>query len=415
MTFLDTIPRFASPYGPPDYCAAMGALLGRETASPAPFRRLLGDRPAFWSASGRHALWMILAALDLPAGSGVAVPLYTDPSVHDAVRAAGLRNVFVDIDPRTLTLDPAHLAQLRDQIKAVVVVHFFGHLAAMREILEVVPGLPVIEDTAHAPLSYLGNQMAGTFGAACFYSFASTKYWPAGGGGLAMVNDPALAARLAEIANRLPPPSLWEEFANPTKQFAKAWVFRRPLYGLIGRPLRARAERMGVLEPRLIQRRILRGQAAVAVRQVRDFPIRVELHRANSLRLLELLGACPGLVLPLETPGTRYNYHLFPILVADRQERDRMVQALLARNVDTSRIYFDMLPHARLNGYAGGCPVAEAAIDRMLTLPNHSMLSARDVEHVAAAFLSALSEVRASRSERPGSAILNSSPEEVHA
>ncbi|MCX6623627.1 MAG: DegT/DnrJ/EryC1/StrS family aminotransferase [Acidobacteria bacterium] len=397
MNFLDTIPRFAAPYGPPDYLAAIGSLFRNQPVSPEPFQQLLGGRPAVWTASGRQALWMILKALNLPAGSGVAVPLYSDTSVHDAITAAGLRNVFVDIDPKTLTLDPEKLAEVRGQVAAVVPVHFFGHLADMDRILDVARGLPVVEDTAHAPLSYLNNRMAGTFGSACFYSFASTKYWPAGGGGLAVVNDQAIAARLAAHTAALPPPSLLEEWGNPTKQIAKAWVFQRPFYGLIGRPLRARAEHLAVLEPKLVDRRILRGQAAVAVRHVAGFPLRVEIQRANSLRLLDRLSGCQDVVLPVEAPGARYNYHLFPVLLADGDERSRVAAALLRRHIDTSRIYFDLLSRVAVNGYAGGCPISEAAASRMLTLPNHSGLSPRDIDTVAEAFQQSLREVRMTR------------------
>ncbi len=397
MTFLNTIPRFAAPYGLGDYFAAMRALLCRNPVSPAPFQKLLGERSAFWAASGRHALWMILKSLNLPEGAGVAVPLYSDSSVHDAITAAGFRNVFVDIDPKTMTLDPEKLAAVRHQISAVIAVHFFGHLAAMNRILEVARGLPVIEDTAHAPLSFLGNRMAGTFGAACFYSFASTKYWPAGGGGLAIVNDPVIAARLAVHVADLPSPSRIDEWVNPTKQFTKAWIFQRPFYGLIGRPLRSRAEGLALLEPRLLDQRIFRGQATVAARHVDGFPMRVETQRANSFRLLELLRGCEKVILPVETPGARYNYHLFPVLLTDQAERDLVAAALLRRNVDSSRIYFDLVERAVKNGYAGGCPVSEAVAGQMLTLPNHCGLSAHDIELVARAFLESLDEVRGSR------------------
>lgn len=411
MTFLDTIPRFAAPYGAGDYAAAIGALFHSQPTPPAPFQKVLGERPMFWAASGRHALWMILKALNLPAGAGVAVPLYSDPSVHDAVTAAGFRNVFVDIDPRTLTIDPEKLAAVRRQVSAVIAVHFFGHLAAMPRILEVAGGIPVVEDTAHAPLSYLDNRMAGTFGAACFYSFASTKYWPAGGGGLAVINDPRIVERMSTHSASLPAPRRREEWFNSSKQFAKSWVFRRPFYGLIGRPLRARVERLALLEPRLVDRRIFRGQAMVATRQVDGFSARVEMQRANSLRLLEQLRGVEGVVLPVETPGARYNYHLFPVLLANSAERDRAAAALLRRNVDSSRIYFDLLPRTARNGYTGGCPVAEAAVGRMLTLPNHCGLSARDIDRVAQAFRDSLAEIRQAR--HPGATRQRITPEGV--
>jgi dTDP-4-amino-4,6-dideoxygalactose transaminase len=70
-------------------------------------------------------------------------------------------------------MDPASLENARGTFSAVVAVHLFGQLADMPALLAAAGGVPVIEDAAHAPLSYLHGQMAGSFGVAGFYSFAS--------------------------------------------------------------------------------------------------------------------------------------------------------------------------------------------------------------------------------------------------
>src|SRR5262249_5363047 len=191
---LHSIPRFALPYTPADFAAALRAIF-LSGPPPAAFG-LLGDSPKFWTRSGRQALRLLLSALDLKPGSGVAVPLFTDPSLVGAIVAAGHRPVFIDVDRRFLTIDPNSLEAARTRFSALVVVHLFGHLADMPALLASAGDVPVIEDAAHAPLSYLNGHMAGGFGMASFYSFASTKYWPAGGGGLAVVNDATLSRKL---------------------------------------------------------------------------------------------------------------------------------------------------------------------------------------------------------------------------
>ncbi len=146
---------------------------------------------------------------------------------------------------------------------AVVAVHLFGQLADMPALLAASGGAPVIEDAAHAPLSYLNGRMAGRFGVAAFYSFASTKYWPAGGGGLAIVHQANLARKLADSARVLSQPSRIEELRGLVLQAAKAVVFNRSLYGFFGKPLRRWTDRLGLLEPCLdlkaIQRSVGRG------------------------------------------------------------------------------------------------------------------------------------------------------------
>ena len=396
---LHSIPRFGLPYTPGDFASALIAIWrGRPVPDAFDF---LGDGPKFWTRSGRQALRLLLDALDLEQGSGVALPLFTDPSLVRAIAAAGHRPVFIDIDPQYLTMDPQRLADARGKFSAVVAVHLFGQLADMPSLTQAAAGAPVIEDAAHAPLSYLHDRMAGSFGAAAFYSFASTKYWPAGGGGLAVVRQAGLAARLAHAALSLSTPSCLQELRSLSLQAAKAIVFDPSLYGVLGRPMRRWAEEWALLEPCLDLQAIQRPWAAVACRQALRFPERVIRQRANSLRLLEQLRGIEDAVIPRERPGAEYNYHMFPVLLRSRAERGAVMDAMWQQFVDTSMIYSGVVTEARRFGYAGGCPVAESVAERLITLPNHAALSAPEIDTVAEVFLSALRASRGSLSGTP--------------
>ena len=362
---------------------------------------LLGDSPKFWTGSGRQALRLLLTALDLEPGSGVALPLFADPSLAAAIAAAGHRPVFIDIDPAFLTIDPRHLHLARPRYRAVVAVHLFGHLADMPAVQNAAEGLPVIEDTAHAPLSFLHTRRAGDFGLASFYSFASTKYWPAGGGGLAVVHDGEIASRVRNEVLSFPAPPRWREVRNVIMQGMKSVVFTRRAYGFIGRPLRRWTDRLALLEPSLDQVAIHRPWAAIAARQAARMPMRVEAQRANSLHLLDRLATVDDITLPWERPGARYNYHLFPVLLRDRRERDAVIAGMWQRRVDTSTIYSHAIDECRRFGYIGGCPVSESVAGRLITLPNHAALSAADVERVANAFLGSLRAWRVIRPTTP--------------
>jgi dTDP-4-amino-4,6-dideoxygalactose transaminase len=324
----------------------------------------------------------------------VALPLFTDPSLVRAIAAAGHRPVFIDVDPRFLTMDPHSLYRARGSFSAVVAVHLFGQLADMPVILEAAGEAPVIEDTAHAPLSRLNGKMAGRFGVACFYSFASTKYWPAGGGGLAMVHRTDLARKLGDTIRSLAPPSRMRELRSLLLQAAKAMVFHRRLYGVFGRPLRRWAEQWALLEPCLDMEAIPRSCAAAACRQALRFPPRVEQQRANSLRLLAQLGEVENVVLPRERAGAQYNYHLFPVLLRNGAERTAMMNGMWEKFVDTSMIYSGVVQECRRLGYLGGCPVAESVAERLITLPNYAALSQSDIDQVAEVFLSTLQTCR---------------------
>ena len=384
-----TIPRFALPYTPMDFASALLAMFRARPSGPDAFG-LLGNSPKFWTRSGRQALRLLLSALDLKAGVGVALPLFTDPSLVTAIVAAGHRPIFIDVDPRFLTMDPQSLDAARGTFSAIVAVHLFGQMADMPALLEVARGMPVIEDAAHAPLSSLSGRFAGSFGVASFYSFASTKYWPAGGGGLAVVNDVTLASKLARATDSLFRPSRLHELPNLILQSAKATVFSRQLYGILGKPMRRWAEKRAFLEPSLDLNAIQRSYAAVASRQALRLPRRVELQRANSLKLLSRLVVAEDVVLPQERPGGRYNYHLFPVLLRDRAERAAVAASMWEQFVDTSMIYSDVVKRCRQFGYQGDCPVAESVADRLITLPNHAALASQDIDGVAQVFLSSL-------------------------
>jgi len=65
----------------------------------------------------------------------------------------GATVVFAEIDPRTLTLDPADIERrITVRTKAIVVVHYLSHPADMDPIMAIARkhGIAVIEDVSHA-------------------------------------------------------------------------------------------------------------------------------------------------------------------------------------------------------------------------------------------------------------------------
>ena len=141
--------------------------------------------------------------------------------------------------------------------------------------------------------------------------------------------------------------------------------------------------------------------AATARRQASRLPVRVEQQRANSLRLLSHLSRAEDVVLPHERPGARYNYHLFPVLLRDRHERDAVRAAMWKQFVDTSTIYSDAIERCTRFGYQGGCPVSESVSTRLITLPNYAALAPAEIDTVAEVFLSSLKACRSAQRTWP--------------
>ena len=103
--------------------------------------------------SGSSALRLAVEAFQIEAGREVILPALTFISTAYAVSDAGLVPVFVDIDPHTLTIDPAAVrAAITDKTAAIMPVHLFGQMAEMEPLLALAEeyGLLVIEDAAQA-------------------------------------------------------------------------------------------------------------------------------------------------------------------------------------------------------------------------------------------------------------------------
>ena len=152
---------------------------------------------------GRMALYFILKAMELPAGSEVVVPAFTFWVVPEIVRVAGLTPVFADIDPATFTLSPDALQRaITPRTSAVLPTHLYGLSCDMDPILAIArdANLKVIEDCAHSLGATYKGRMVGTLGDASFFSFQAFKPLNTYGGGLAWMRDAGVARRVGEFA-----------------------------------------------------------------------------------------------------------------------------------------------------------------------------------------------------------------------
>jgi dTDP-4-amino-4,6-dideoxygalactose transaminase len=167
----------------------------------------VGSKHAIGCASGTDALLLSLKALPLQPGDEVIVPSFTFFATAGAVWNAGFKPVFADMDPDSFNMEAEHIeAALTPRTRAVVVVHLYGQMAPMQDILELARAreLYVIEDAAQS----LGARQqhanvdahSGTLGhLGCYSFFPSKNLGGFGDGGLMVTNDDDLAARLFKL------------------------------------------------------------------------------------------------------------------------------------------------------------------------------------------------------------------------
>ena len=115
--------------------------------------QLSHTKHAIGCASGTDALLLPLRALDLKPGDEVITTPFTFFATAGTVHNTGGTPVFVDIDEATFNISPRAIeAAIGPRTRAILVVHLFGQMAAMEEILPIARrhGLPVIEDAAQS-------------------------------------------------------------------------------------------------------------------------------------------------------------------------------------------------------------------------------------------------------------------------
>ena len=154
--------------------------------------RKTGTAKALLTTSCTHALEMAALLCELKAGDEVIMPSYTFVSTADAFVLRGAKVVFVDIDPKTMNIDPEMIEKaITDRTKVIAVVHYAGVACEMDRIMDIAHkhNLMVVEDAAQAIMSTYKGQALGTFGDFGCLSFHETKNYSMGEGGALLIKD----------------------------------------------------------------------------------------------------------------------------------------------------------------------------------------------------------------------------------
>jgi dTDP-4-amino-4,6-dideoxygalactose transaminase len=164
-------------------------------------QQLTDARGVILTTSCTHALELAAVLVGLKPGDEVICPSFTFSSTATAIVSRGAVPVFVDIEPRTLNIDPvAAEAAITPRTKAMFILHYGGVAADLDRLLAIADrhGLALVEDNAHGLGASFRGRHLGTFGTLGTQSFHDTKNVAMGEGGALLVQDPELLVR-AEI------------------------------------------------------------------------------------------------------------------------------------------------------------------------------------------------------------------------
>lgn len=337
----------------------------------AEFERLVGSRVGakhgFATSSATTGLHLALHAAGVRAGDEVVIPDFSFPATANAVIQQGAVPVFVDIDLATFNLDASLLeAAITPRTRAIMPVHAFGLVADMDAINEVANrhGLPVIEDAACALGATYGGREAGSLGTAGVFSFHPRKIITTGEGGLITTSDEAIAESITILRSHgAVRGSHYMSFVDAGYNYRLSDV-----------------------------------HAAIGVAQMARLDHILERRRELASVYATLLDDVDGATAPHVPEGTVHSYQSYVVLLDDDIDRDAVIDAMRARDVETTLGTYSMhlQPYFRDRFCISdeALPQATRAQRSALTIPLYPQLENDQLQSVATALQESITASR---------------------
>lgn len=324
------------------------------------YSEYIGTKYTVGCANGLDALiWIFRAYIEMGVmqpGDEVIVPANTYIATILAITENNLVPVLVEPKYNTLEIDEDLIEErITERTKAIAVVHLYGRIAITPKILELCKkhNLKLVEDNAqaHGCIYAPTGQRTGSIGDAAGHSFYPGKNLGAlGDGGAVTTNDPELAAAVRALAN----------YGSQKK-----YVFK-----YAGRNSRLDEIQAAVLDVKL------------------KYLTEDNAHRKEVAHYYYEYINNPLITLPDLLPDEQNAYHLFPIIVRGKENRDRLHDYLEQNGVGTV-CHYPIAPH-RQECYAKeawntpqlSLPITERLADEELSLPIGPSITLEEVAEV---------------------------------
>jgi dTDP-4-amino-4,6-dideoxygalactose transaminase len=303
-------------------------------------------------SSGTAALHLGLRALGVGPGDEVITVPNTYVATAFAITYTGATPVFVDVDPTTANMDPARVAAaLTDRTKAILPVHMYGQCVDVDAVRAAAPGIPILEDAAHAHGATYGGRKAGSLGDLAEFSFYPSKVLGAlGDGGILTTSSDELDGRVRQL-----------------RYMGQAGTKHEHL--ALG-----------------YQERLDEMQAAFLRVKLRGLEDQIAGRRRVAARYGEWLAGTP-VTPPAHDVTGRHVYYMYTILAP---RRDELRVWLDARGIRTQLIYPKLVPDQ--GAYASspwraadGLEIARSLVPHLLCLPMFAELTDAEVDRVGRA------------------------------
>jgi perosamine synthetase len=314
---------------------------------------LVGRKHGVAVSSGTAALQLALRAVQIGPGDEVLCPALSWPSPAHAIRAAGAKVGFVDVDPDEWNSSGAAFRAARNgKTSAAIVIDQFGNPARAEEIREGLGALPIIEDAACALGSRFGDGPCGSLGTISCLSFHPRKIVTTGEGGLCLTDDEDLAEKLRMLRNH---GQLRGDFVVAAGNFRMSEI----------------AAALGLAQLQRLQEIVVRRRELAKLYQ-------------------ETLGE--ELDMQKTPPGAESNYQTFGVILPQGYDRKAVLEKLRDRGVEGSVLSFAIHKLGSFAGSGASLPITEHLAARGIALPLFPQMRNNEVGEVVRALRGVLHE-----------------------
>jgi perosamine synthetase len=325
-----------------------------------------GTAQAVAVSSGTAALHAVMAGLGVSPGDEVIVPALTFAATANAVVYQGGTPLFADVDPATLLIDPGSVAErITPRTRAVTAVDYAGQPCDYGRLrpLAAEHGLALVADACHAIGGRWRDLPVGSLAAASAMSFHPVKHVTTGEGGAVTTDDAELARRMRTFRNH----GISTDFRQRAAR--DSWQYEMVELGF--------------------NYRLSDLQCALGISQLAKLPSSIARRQAIARRYDAALAAVPAVEPLAVRPDCSHAYHLYVVrleLELLRVDRGAVFRALRAEGIGVNVHYIPVHLHPyyreKFGTAAGLCPVAEAAYQRILSLPIFPAMTDADADDV---------------------------------
>lgn len=317
------------------------------------FAKYSGAKFGIANANGTTSLHTALLMCGIKPGDKVVTTPFSFIATANSILFCGAKPIFADIDPQTYNINPAELEKIlkkEKNVKAVVIVHLYGLVCDMAEILKLKKKykFKLIEDACQAHGAEFKGKKAGSFADASAFSFYATKNMMTGEGGIVLTNDAKMDKYARQIINH-------------------------------GRDGHSTHTVLGY------NYRLTNLAASIGIAQLEQLESWIKKRIANANAFNKAFEGLDFIKTPVIPKNCRHVFHQYTIRVK-ASEREKFMKYLADKGVG-SGIYYPAVmykqPYYKKLGYKSGlCPEAEKAAKEVVSLPVHPMLSKADVEKI---------------------------------